>query len=113
MDPVDLTNLRDMTDGDEELERTLFEEFFRSSEKNLTTLRASTQNADQEAWRTTAHAFKGISLNLGAMYLGGLCCTAQEESASSSERKAELLSEIDVEYHIVKRFLADLAPHGA
>jgi len=105
MDPVDLTNLRDMTDGDRELEKTLFEEFYRSCASCLATLAASTAAASSEQWRTAAHAMKGISYNLGANPLGDLCKQAQDDHTADSSAKQSLLGQIESEYTRVKSFL--------
>ncbi|MFZ4540973.1 MAG: Hpt domain-containing protein [Rickettsiales bacterium] len=108
MQSVDLTNLREMTDGDTELERNLFAEFMRSFEDCLTKLQASVDEAGQEVWRSNAHAMKGISYNLGATPLGDLCKKAQEEHQSPTSTKDSLLNSIMVEYEKVKDFLTKI-----
>lgn len=105
-EPVDLTNLRSMTDGDKEMEKALFEEFFSSFKVGMATLQANTENA--EAWRKEAHALKGVALNLGAMKLGELCKNGQDEPNADAAAKAELVKAIQVEYERVQQFLMNL-----
>ncbi|HEU5048092.1 MAG TPA: Hpt domain-containing protein [Rickettsiales bacterium] len=110
--PVDLTNLRTMTDGDAELEKSLFEEFFISFEKELAALGDSMGAQDVPAWHAHSHALKGISLNLGAQKLGELCKIAQDEENAPASFKSELLEKIKAEYDVVKRFLLDIIATG-
>lgn len=107
-EPVDLTNLRSMTDGDAELEKSLFEEFFLSFEKELVGLEHSTGEDAVPSWHARSHALKGISLNLGAQKLGELCKTAQDEENAPAAFKSDLLKKITDEYAVVKRFLQDI-----
>lgn len=107
--PVDLTNLRSMTDGDQEMEKALFEEFFSSFEAGMASLQTNIEEAAAEAWRKEAHALKGIALNLGAMQLGELCKKGQDNHLSSSTAKQELIKQIQGEYDQVKSFLKTLS----
>lgn len=96
-DPVDLANLREMTDGDVEMEQMLFEEFYSSSDKMLATLGANICDGESEEWRSSAHALKGTSLNMGADKLGELCKHAQEAHGAPMVEKQRLFSEIKEE----------------
>ena len=109
---VDLTNLRSMTDGDVEMEKLLFEEFFSSFEDGITSLQNNIREDAAEIWRKQAHSLKGIALNLGAMGLGELCKKAQDEPNADVDSKGELLEDIKAEYELVKKFLRDLALAG-
>ena len=102
---VDLTNLRTMTDGDKEIEKSLFEEFFSSSEAAIASMQSNIGETAAEVWRKEAHALKGVSLNLGAMELGALCKKAQDEFQTDAENKTALLAKIKAEYEQVKEFL--------
>lgn len=103
--PVDLTNLRSITEGNKDIEQMLFEEFLSSSDAALATLASQCTDGANEIWRSTAHAMKGTALNLGAEKLGELCKTAQETSAATAADKASLLHQIQTEYTLVKAFL--------
>ncbi|MEQ1706134.1 MAG: hypothetical protein ABL867_09225, partial [Rickettsiales bacterium] len=65
-DPVDLDNLRSMTDGDAEMEKILFEEFFSCFDTAIINMQNNYGEDNREEWRKDAHALKGISMNLGA-----------------------------------------------
>jgi HPt (histidine-containing phosphotransfer) domain-containing protein len=97
--PVDLTDLRSMTDGDRDLEISLFQEFFSSCETSINLLYANCSIGQNEIWRSSAHALKGVSLNLGAKKLGDLCKKAQDNPSASEDEKKILLEEILAEYH--------------
>jgi HPt (histidine-containing phosphotransfer) domain-containing protein len=94
-----------MTEGDPELEKALFDEFYASFEKGINALRMSSEPAAAEKWRQEAHALKGIALNLGADHLGALCKQAQEEYNVDPTAKSALLARIEHEYQAVQKFL--------
>jgi len=102
---VNLENLHEMTGGDRDLEKELFDVYLTSSDKCLDALRANTGNGNEEAWRSQAHAWKGMSLNLGAEPLGKLCAEAQMNHMAAPEEKTKLLAQITEEYEKVKTFL--------
>ena len=108
MAAVDLKNLREMTEGDPEMERELFAEFISSFESELAQLRASQSDSASETWRRRAHALKGVAFNLGAMRLGELCKQAQDAPQSNAGAKAELLGKIDAEFADVRSYLGEL-----
>lgn len=104
-DPVNLDNLREMTGGDKDLEKELFEVYVASSEDCLKALETSQGAGQEETWRTQAHAWKGMSLNLGAEPLGKLCAEAQIHHLAPPEEKAKMLAAIQAEYESVKAYL--------
>ncbi len=103
--PVDLTNLREITDGDREMEKELFKEFIKTADCYIISLGDILNPDKNELWRTTAHAFKGLALNLGAVNLGALCKNAQENNTASPQDKTAMLEAIRQEYAEVKDFL--------
>ena len=103
---VDLSNFREATDGDKELEQELFEEFYASSDDIMVKLDAHcTENNDNETWRQAAHALKGLAINLGAARLGELCKKGQDMSENSIPEKQELLHSIKSEHTKVIEYL--------
>lgn len=104
--PVDLTDLRSMTDGDKELELALFDEFRKSSEKYLSIMSEHCHDGPDEIWRSSAHALKGISYNLGAMHMGDLCRQAQDSYNTDAAAKRDLMVQLSAEYLRVKDFLS-------
>ncbi len=107
-DPVNLSNLREMTGGDAALEKELFTVYLSSSDVCLESLRANVGVGNEETWRTQAHAWKGMCLNLGAETLGKLCAEAQMNNIAPPEKKAEMLAAIEEEYGKVKAYLTGL-----
>ena len=106
--PVDLTNLREMTDGDTELEKELFAEFFKSSADALETLARHCTDGESKPWYAAAHALKGSAYNLGAMPLGDLCKKAQEGDAANKAEKQQILESIKQEYEKVRQYLGEM-----
>lgn len=109
--PVDLTNLREITDGDTEMEAELFAEFITSSDAYIRNLSEMVQDNQSEEWRSIAHAFKGLALNLGAEHLGELCKAAQENHTATHQEKATMLASIQEEYHVVRGYILNLTNH--
>jgi len=107
-DSVNLANLREMTGGDVEMEKELFEVFISSSEEAIASLSANILPETSETWRKQAHALKGISLSLGAEKLGDLCKKAQECFQNTAETKAKMVADIKKEYERVKSYLKEL-----
>ncbi|NTU76908.1 MAG: hypothetical protein HGA90_03725 [Alphaproteobacteria bacterium] len=106
--PVNLDNLREMTSGDAALEHELFEVFVSSSEECLAGLTASCGLGAEKVWYTQSHAWKGMSLNLGAEKLGTLCAEAQMNASAGAAEKEKMLAEIKEEYGKVKSFLKEI-----
>ncbi|MDD3182836.1 MAG: Hpt domain-containing protein [Alphaproteobacteria bacterium] len=102
---VNLENLHEMTGGDKTLEKELFEVYLASSEDCLKALVDNQGSGQEETWRTQAHAWKGMSLNLGAEPLGKLCAEAQINHLAPPEEKAKMVELIKAEYENVKQFL--------
>jgi len=102
---VDLTNLRGMTDGDADIERELFDDFYTSSEDVISKLKESCKISHANMWRNSAHALRGMSLNLGAERLSLLCQKAEEGHSADEGVKVRILEEIQKEYELVKEFL--------
>lgn len=102
---VDLTNLRELTDGDRDMEVVLFEEFFVSTEQLINQLGQALESNKSDEWKAAAHALKGTSYNLGAQKLGDYCKIAQDKSDLTPQEKQQLLSSITQEYADVKTYL--------
>lgn len=107
-DPVNLSNLRDITGGDTEIEKELFQVFLDSAQDCLTALATSCTQGDAETWRKQSHAFKGISYNLGAETLGDICRTAQDSATSDIKDKRVMLAAMQHEFSRVQDYLRTL-----
>lgn len=108
-DPVDLTNLRSMTDGDVDMELVLFEEFYRTFDEGIAALQGFMQPEHQEQWRKQAHALKGVAVNLGAAALGAICKQAQEQHTAEAATKTAILRDIETHYATAREFLIRMA----
>ena len=102
---VDLTSLREITGGDVELERELFTVFISSSTECLSALQTAAASNNTEEWRKQAHAWKGISYNLGAQTLGNLCKNAQDHPDAPTPQKLVWLQGLADEFGRVKTYL--------
>jgi histidine phosphotransfer protein HptB len=99
---IDLSNLREITGGDVDVERELFDLFLQSADECIAALKNSADTPHNDEWRKQAHAFKGTSLNLGAGELGRLCKEAQEKYQAAPDEKRALLAAIESEFGRVK-----------
>ena len=104
-EPVDLTNLRELTGGDEEMETELFLEFLSSAREAIAILEQNCLDGENDDWRRATHALKGTSLSLGAERLSQICKTGQEKQGSDTEEKSEILTGIKAEFQKVEAFL--------
>ena len=110
--PVDLTNLRSMTDGDSEMERELFAEFKNTFVSGIDQMTEATSTTAADVWASAAHALKGVALNLGAGHLSDLCKQAQDDKDSPHIHKSALLEAITAEYNKVQNYLDDVTSLG-
>jgi CheY-like chemotaxis protein/HPt (histidine-containing phosphotransfer) domain-containing protein len=86
---VDLNALRELTGGDDEFERELFETFVASGDKCLADIVEAVRASDFETIGKRAHALKGASANIHAHRL----CAAASNLESAA--RASSLREID------------------
>ena len=102
-DPVDLTSLREITGGDAELEKELFNIFYETSDGNLKNMGADIEGS---SWQEEVHSLKGAAANLGANALADIAKEAEFEMDVDT-RKTQF-EQMKAEYEKVKAFLAAL-----
>lgn len=102
---LNLANLREITGGNQELEKILFSEFIKACDIAIAGLEAAVKGNGNEDWYRHSHALKGASLNLGAEQLSQLSKEAQDQSTTPPEIKLTMLKKIKEEYNSVKGFL--------
>ncbi len=104
--PVDLSLLREYSDGDFEMEKEMIETYYNQSLKHLETMAENRTKAKHKMWSEVAHALKGSSSYIGAAGMVELCRYAQMDmdQASAKERKAHL-EKIKSEFETVCAFL--------
>lgn len=102
---VDLSNLRELTDGDTELERELFAEFIASSAEMLKNMQSLCVDGYNEDWYQNAHALKGLAANLGANKMMEAGKLAQDSSESPAAEKQSILTTLEADFSAAKMFL--------
>lgn len=96
---LNLANLRTITGGDLELEKSLFEAFLAGSEKTMTKLINKDVKEGDNEFRQLAHSLKGEAANLGAEKLATLCRELQ--TTDSSQDREKLLMQAQQELKLV------------
>ncbi len=105
--PLDFEQLRLFTDGDPNEEKALFDLFLEQAEEMLSLLKNSansTDNDDNEVWKSAAHRFKGSAGNLGANKLHLICKKAEAHYLDNAASKQNMLKEIENEMKRVQKF---------
>ena len=103
--PVDLSQLRMFTNGDPEEEKELIDMFLDQAEEAAAALELSLMDKNIEAWRSSAHQFKGASGNFGATALHHICKNAELNFNEGDAHKQQVLSAISNEMARIKNFL--------
>jgi HPt (histidine-containing phosphotransfer) domain-containing protein len=109
---LDLSNLREITGDDKELEQVLFTTYLESSKSNLDKLVEICGDGNQPDWKEHSHALKGESANLGAVKLAAICQESQMAFEAPASTKKELLRRIQDEWAIVKGYLEQMLKEG-
>jgi len=105
--PVDLSDLRSFTEGDQETEKEMILMFVTQSDKNVALLAENRSGEDEKTWVDAAHMLKGGAGGVGADMLRQLCDKAQFFSGTAEERGV-LFGQISAEYDRVKSHLHGL-----
>ncbi len=79
----DITHLREMTDGDAELEAELMQYFDSTIERTSQRL----THTDIAEWKSALHELRGAAMSIGAQKLGAYC--QEGESHPPTEIKAQ------------------------
>lgn len=103
--PVNLTELRAITDGDRAMENTLFDLFASTVDRCVENMKKCLEGGGADQWRNIAHELKGASGTIGAYPLRGLCEEAEHLSPENAEKRQEFLALIASEATRVKAFL--------
>jgi PAS domain S-box-containing protein len=106
--PVDLTRLREFTEGDKETELMVINLFLSSAYETVDKIRAAKEEDDARNWQEAIHRFKGSSGNLGAMSLHALCAEAEGCGHLPQEEKELLFSAIFSEFSKVENYLKNI-----
>jgi len=101
--PLNIQQLRQMTDGNKELETQLFNLFCTQAIESLASLYEAQDSEDE--WRKEAHKFKGAAANVGAQRLSDVCYMAEKSEGLSLTEKKELMQEIEKEMARVESYI--------
>ncbi|MCB1650652.1 MAG: response regulator [Alphaproteobacteria bacterium] len=105
---IDLSHLRQFTDGDIEEEQAFFDIFLEQAVLGLEALEDHMSEEGAELWKKTAHKLKGAAANLGANTLSGLCFEAERRYDEPESDKKQLLAAIQAELVQVDQFMKAL-----
>lgn len=101
--------LRDLTDGNAELEAELVRLFGQTARKCLMKLQALAMRDEHDEWDDIIHELKGAASNLQAAQLAEICKTAEKLPMDSGARM-DAVSQIKQAYQRLKPLLAELGP---
>jgi HPt (histidine-containing phosphotransfer) domain-containing protein len=108
---IDIDHLLSFTDGDLELEGELSALFLSSAEAYLEKMSRSLQTGT--AWRSSAHALKGASANLGARRLAALAQAAEHQPPAAADLQVlrRAIDEVSAFFDARQRSHAKSLPH--
>lgn len=106
--PVDLSRLKEFTEGDKETEQMVINLFLETAYEAFDRLKSSQLQNDPVEWSKAAHSFKGASGNLGAMALHTLCAEAEYSSELPASEKDLILGGLYQEFSKVENYLKGL-----
>ena len=103
-DAIDLAQLRELTGGDEEMERAVLAEFLRSSRQDAAELHAAFASRDVEQVTRIAHRLRGAAASVGAHVLLRACGEIEAAGRASDMSAASgALPTLDAELARVAR----------
>jgi two-component system sensor histidine kinase/response regulator len=103
--PVDLSRLREITDGDDKFAQELAHTFISSGSEVIAELRRAQAKADRTELALAAHKLKGASANIHAESLLLLSSTLESQAVFAEEQVlATLLASIEREFQRVVAF---------
>ena len=102
----DIVALREVSDGDQALERALVKLYCSTTERCLATLRTLALHDERNEWEKVAHELKGASANIHANQMAALCKYAEHEEDPSA--RLEVCDNLDDAYKTFRTFCASL-----
>jgi len=104
--PVDLDELRGLTDGDAEFARELVAVFVASGDRELAAIAQALRSDDYGKLRTHAHALKGAGANLRARGVASAAARLEAAAAAADGRACrEALTALERDYRIAVEYL--------
>jgi HPt (histidine-containing phosphotransfer) domain-containing protein len=84
IDPAAFAGLVDMTGGEMDFVDELVDTYLEDGANQLAGMRAALADGDIERLGRAAHSLKSGSLNVGALELGGLCRSLEEDARAGT-----------------------------
>ena len=104
IDEAALAELRSIMGDDFQL---LVDTFINDSEQRIVALQQAVETADAELLRTSAHSFKGSSLNISAQKLTELCKNLEDRGREQRlDGAGDVLEEVKQAYDEVKAYFS-------
>jgi len=106
---VDLTMLKDYSDGDISFEREIVDNFYQTARDSIAGLKEAVRKKDHAQWVEQSHKLKGSSGFIGAEKLSDICAKAQQlPTDTECATRNAVLQEIKVEFRLVRTCLDNL-----
>lgn len=103
--PLDFDALSEVTEGDRELEKQLFDLYHQTVERCLAALRSNLVDDRSNGWKVAAHELKGASANMHALEMAALCRAAEALPLDTS-RRSVMCQDIEAAYRRVQDFVS-------
>ena len=103
----DLKALREITDGDAEIERQLVRLFCKCADNCIGRLQAMVMSGESEPWHMILHEFKGAAGNIHADMLAELC-SKYEHIDAVPDARIRALADIRAAYDALRPLLMGL-----
>jgi signal transduction histidine kinase/FixJ family two-component response regulator len=111
--PVNLSFLRDSSQGDEEYIRNMIELFVATSKRQIDELKHCCGDGKGGDWVEVSHGLKGTAASVGAETLGKFCSRAQEMESAGPSEKAAMLEAIESEFINIRAYLVEKGYNAA
>jgi len=106
LDAATLAKLKELGGDDPSFLIEVIQQFLQDGPPHMAAIQQALVDGDANALMTAAHAFKGGCRNMGALPLGELCCTLEEQSRAGEVHMLEdVFKEIEHEYSRVQTAL--------
>lgn len=99
---INLDLLKDISEGDKDIERKLINLYLKESDSSIMELRKYCVDGFSNEWVEIVHKLKGAASNVGAELLQDLCDEAQDMETATLEQRSAILEKIVLTYDKVK-----------
>ncbi|MEX0605950.1 MAG: Hpt domain-containing protein [Marinobacter sp.] len=109
LDEEALAELQDVMEDEFDV---LIRTYIADSRDRIEALKSALQSSDADAFKKSAHSFKGSCINIGAPRLGALCYEAEKAGNEQQlDGAAVLLDTIATEFETISRMLEQSLQH--